>query len=59
MKRVYFRPITQVIEKCELSENLLGTNSEPEVTENIGAKEMVIDDFEWDNTKSRNLWDEE
>lgn len=42
----YIKPITEVL-KCEFERTLLNnSNTEPEVTENIGAKETDL--FEWE-----------
>ena len=53
-KKNYVKPITEVL-KCEFGRTLLSnSDTEPEVTENIGAKENTfdfedeVDDF-WGN----------
>ena len=58
MKSKYIKPISEPIEIYHF-ENIMMANSEPEVTENIGAKEMTFeeeDDFGY-SVKSYNPWE--
>ena len=57
----YIKPITEIIVINETCAGLTG-NSEPEVTENIGAKENNIM-FDWDNDECNDdlfssLWED-
>lgn len=58
MKRIYNKPmieITNLVERYGIMRN----NSEPEVTENIGAKENNFD-IDWDNINNfGNLWEDD
>ena len=51
MRKQYTKPITEIISVN--SQYVMTSNSEPEVTYNIGAKENT---FEWNN---EGLWEDE
>lgn len=57
MKKEYCMPTTVVV-WCGSEVNILATSSEPEITENIGAKENKIE-FEWEGVESVSPWEEE
>ena len=49
---------TTVVVWCGSEGSILATSSEPEITENIGAKENKIE-FEWEGVESVSPWEEE
>lgn len=57
MKKIYKKPIIEIIE-CKVS-NILIASEEPQVTENIGAKEndLLADDEDIVNQDNLNLWE--
>lgn len=58
MKKIYKKPISTVIEISNNISLLTDSNAEPEVTENIGAKENNLfaeDDIVY--TDNLNLWE--
>ena len=55
MKKTYKKPIIEIVD-CDVK--CLGNNSESEITENIGAKEHIVD-LEWEEFEDKNLWEEE
>ena len=61
MKKTYKKPTIYTIE-CFNSENILKSNSEVEITENIGAKENNVfdnDDEILTYQTNQNIWENE
>lgn len=59
MKKIYKKPISTVIEISNKISLLADSNTEPEVTENIGAKEnnLFAEDDDIIYTDNLNLWE--
>ena len=55
MKKIYKKPIIEII-NCDVQ--CLRSNSESEITENIGAKEQIAD-LDWEEFDRKNIWEEE
>lgn len=59
MKKFYIKPITEFTNVIE-NYGIMESNSEPEITYNIGAKENPWFDFDWDdNNEFGDLWSED
>lgn len=59
MKKIYKKPISTVIEISNNISLLADSNKEPEVTNNIGAKEndLLAEDDDIVNQDNLNLWE--
>ena len=58
MKKVYKKPIVEVIELFDNVILMSNSDKEPEITGNIGAKEMDFVIFSEDNTTCNDIWND-
>ena len=56
MKKVYKKPIVEVIELFDNVILMSNSDKEPEITGNIGAKEMDFVIFSEDNISCNDIW---